>query len=332
MTRQRIDPFYIILIYLGLFSLVLAACQPVFSSPAETVRIGMPALEQNALIYIADEQGYFRQNGIDVVIKDYDSGPPALNALLQGQEDLAVAAEFPVVRNLLDKKPVMVVASIDKFENDYIVARQDRGITKVSDLKGKKIGVALQSINEFYLARFLELNQIRLEDVTLVDLKPAEFVPAMASGRVEAIIAWQPYIQQIEREVKSAVTWPAQNNQSVYGLLVASKTWLADHPQTAARFLKALLQAEDFRIHQPEKAKAIVQKRLNYEAAYVTKIWPDHEFTLTLDNSLIVAMMDEARWLIRSHLSNVTQTPEFYGSIYLEGLQAVKPEAVDIHR
>ena len=50
----------------------------------------------------------------------------------------------------------------------------------MADLKGKRIGVALQTIAEFYLGRFLALNGIGLPEVTLVDVKPAQFVDALA--------------------------------------------------------------------------------------------------------------------------------------------------------
>jgi NitT/TauT family transport system substrate-binding protein len=310
----------------------LPGCRSTVRKPVEPLRISLPALEQNALIYIAADQGYFQQNGLDVTTQDYDSGVAALQALQDNDADLAVAAEFPVVRLLFQDTSLAVIASLDKFENDFIIARKDRGITQIADLKGKQVGVALKTINEFYLARFLELNGLQQADVTLVDLKPTEFVEAFSNGRVDALIAWQPYISQLKQKMADVVIWPGQSSQPVYGLLVARQPWLAENPTAIRGFLQSLLQAEDFIANHPQAAKTIIQNRLKYEADYVDEIWQDHNFGLALDPSLIVAMSDEARWLIRSGFSDRTEAPEFYDAIYLDGLEALKPEAVTIRR
>jgi NitT/TauT family transport system substrate-binding protein len=59
-------------------------------------------------------------------------------------------------------------------------------------------------------------------------------------------------------------------------------------------------------------------------------VWADYEFTLDLDQSLVAAMEDQARWIIAHQLSDRTETPNFVSSIYMDGLEAVKPEAVSI--
>jgi NitT/TauT family transport system substrate-binding protein len=82
----------------------------------------------------------------------------------------------------------------------------------------------------------------------------------------------------------------------------------------------------------PKEAKAIVKKRLKYDDAYVAAIWPQHEFSLSLDQSLILAMEDEARWMIKNNLTKEKQIPDFVNYIYTDGLKAIKPEAVRIIR
>ncbi|MCL4301217.1 MAG: NrtA/SsuA/CpmA family ABC transporter substrate-binding protein [Anaerolineae bacterium] len=320
-------PVALLVVILG-----LSFCpQESYSIKVETLTVGMPPLEQNALIYVADELGLFAENGLNITVKNYDSGVSSINGLLQGEVELAAAAEFPVVRAAFQKEQITIIASSDKFENDYLIGRKDRGIEVVMDLKDKRIGVTLQTINEFYLGRFLRLNRIKVEDVEVVDIKPGHFVRAIATGEVDALIAWQPYIQQIlEQEGNRVVVWPAQNSQPVYGLLACRKDWLTLHPAAVERFLKSLAEAEDYLVRHPDQAQAIVQKRLNYEDAYIASIWPKHQFSLLLDQSLILAMRDEARWMIDNQLTREKQPPDFIDYVYLDGLKAVKSEAVNI--
>ena len=303
-----------------------------YSGRMENITIGAPPLEQNALIYIADDRRLFARNGLNIAIKDYDSGVTAINGMLKGEVDIAEAAEFPFVRAVFQKEQIWVIAVNDKFENDYVVGRKDRGIQNISDLRGKRIGVSLKTINEFYLGRFLELNGIKVQDVALVDIQPAQFVNAIAGGDVDAIIAWQPYVHRIQKEVNGVVVWPAQSGQAVYGVLVCGRGWLTQHTNTVTRFLKALAEAEDYLVHHPDEAKAIVRKRLNYDDSYMARIWPQHRFSLSLDQTLIVAMKDEAQWMINNHLTSEKTIPDFVNYLYTDGLKAIRPEAVKIIR
>ena len=116
------------------------------------------------------------------------------------------------------------------------------------------------------------------------------------------------------------VLWPAQNNQEVYVILACQDTWLAEHSGAVEQLLQSLAQAEDFLVLHPQQARAIVQKRMGYDDAYFDEVWPQHHFDLTLDHSLIVAMTDEARWLIDNHLTGETRSPDFLDFVYLEGL------------
>ena len=65
-------------------------------------------------------------------------------------------------------------------------------------------------------------------------------------------------------------------------------------------------------------AKAIVQKRLNYTDAYMATVWPQHQYSLTLDQSLLTAMEDEGRWMIKNNLTTEKTITRFQG-LHLHG-------------
>ena len=106
-------------------------------------------------------------------------------------------------------------------------------------------------------------------------------------------------------------------------------SWAAEHPDLIVRFLKALVQAENFNINHQDQAKAIVAKDLNHTSSYISSVWPDYQFSVTLDQSFILLMQDEARWLISNNLTTASM-PNFLNYVYLDGLKAAKPEAVNI--
>jgi NitT/TauT family transport system substrate-binding protein len=94
--------------------------------------------------------------------------------------------------------------------------------------------------------------------------------------------------------------------------------------------LNALSEAEGYIEQHPAEAKALLRERYHYDDAYIARIWPEHQFSLSLDQSLIVALEDEARWMIGNNLTPEKQVPDFPEYIYEDGLKAVRPEAVNI--
>lgn len=316
----------ILTIVLGVLSLNSGAC----SKKLEPVTLGMVPLESSALIYIAESRGFFASNGLSVTIKDYDTGAAAHNGMLKAEIDIALPAEYPLVGSAFKKEPVSAIASIDKAQYFYLIGRKDRGIEHISDLKGKRIGVVTKTIAEFFLVRFLELYGLSKEQVTLVSINAADSENAIMSGEIDAIMSRPPYLSPIKNRLGSnALIWQAQSSQALYAILIGRNEWITQHPELVERLLNSLAQAENYMTRRPEESKKIVQEHLNLDDEYMTTVWNDNQFSLTLDRSLIVALEDEARWMIHNNLTTEKVVPDFMDYIYVDGLEAIKPEAVN---
>ncbi|MBI2832046.1 MAG: NrtA/SsuA/CpmA family ABC transporter substrate-binding protein [Chloroflexi bacterium] len=321
----------------GLLVSVLTApsCQRDYSGPVESIVVAWSPFEQNALLWIAENENFFNQNGLDVTLRKYDTGVGSLDGMLNGEADITVGVtEFPIVGRAFQKSRARIIGAAAKIEQQYLVGRKDRGIEKVSDLKGKRIGTTLRTIAEFYLGRFLELNGMNMQEIAMVDLRtPAEWEHAVADGVVDAIVTAQPFADLARKRLgNNAIVWPAQGGQYIFGLIVSSEEWITKHPDVAGRFLKSLAQAEEYAIRNSDNAKVLMQKWLNVDAAFVDSAWSRDQFNLSLDQSLITAMEDEARWMIRNNLTTEKQVPNFTDYIHEDTLKAVKPGAVNIIR
>ncbi|MBI4765083.1 MAG: NrtA/SsuA/CpmA family ABC transporter substrate-binding protein [Deltaproteobacteria bacterium] len=301
----------------------------------ESITIGYSPFESTALLWIAQDQDFLKRNGLKVTLRKYDTGAGSLDGMLNRETDITVGTtEFPLVRWAFQKARICTIGSIDKSEFVYLVGRKDRGIEKFSDLKGKRVGTTLRTIAEFHLGRFLELHGMNMQDISLVDVKtPAEWVNAVVKGDIDAIATAQPYAGLAKGQLgANAVFWPAQSSQLQYGLITSTTEWITNHPEPVRRLLRSLVQAEAYAIRNPNEAKAIVQKALNLKASYMETVWSQNQFVVSLDQPLILAMEDEARWMIMNKLTSEKQVPDFLEYIYVDGLKAVKPEAVNIIR
>ena len=329
--RTRITLAAIIMVVaIVLSSFVYLNSQKPYSGAVENVSYANFDSEAHAFMYIAQDQNFFTSNGINLTIRSVGAGAAAINAVSSGTVDIIPSSDFSFVTNsAMQGKNLTVIATVDKSVSIFLVARRDSGIENPADLNGKRIGLTLQSAGEFYLGRFLDLQGLNIHQVNLVNLPPAQYVNAITNGTVDAIVSIQPTVGTIQSQLgTNAVTWSLQSEQPAYLTLVCRSDWATQHQDLVIRFLKSLSQAEDYLINHKAAAQAIVEKRLNETISQDT--WSNNQYTLSLDQSLILAMRDEAQWLISNNLTNTTSVPNFLDYIFTNGLESVKPGAVNI--
>ena len=315
----------------GVGTWFFTSSQESYSGPSEPIVLGGLVSDANTMIFTAEDQHFFAANGINFTFRTYDTGLATIDDLLKGKVDIAGAAEYPVVAKAFQKDNISIIASTSKSDIVYLVGRIDRGIRNTSDLKGKIIGIPRGTIMEFYLGRLLDLHGMSIRDVTLINLPAGQTADAIANGSVDAVVTWEPYVSQIqEQHANGTVIWSVQSSQAVYGVLVCRNEWIKEHPDLVIKVLNSLAESEGYIVQHPDEAKAILQRRYHYSDEYVARVWPEHQFSLSLDQSLITAMEDEGRWMIANNMTNASNVPDLRNYIYEDGLEAVRPGSVNI--
>jgi ABC-type nitrate/sulfonate/bicarbonate transport system substrate-binding protein len=305
---------------------------PIASSQTpQSVTIGSLNHESCALIYVAEDQGFFKENGLKITLRDYEAGTRSIKDLEKGDLDIALSTEFPIALEAIDKGDIRIIGSIDKYNTLYLIGRRDRGIGNLSDLKGRKVGFVPRTIQEFYLGRFLNLHGMNLRDIAAVYVPFPQSVDALGNSSVDASVADNKFLYQMKAQLgEKLVTWPVQSDQNSFMVMVCRGDWASQKTETIVRLLRSLNQAEEYLVNHPAESKAIVQKKLNYSDDFTEAVWPDHQFSLSLDQSLLIAMNDEGRWAINNNMTKEKALPYFKDHIYTRGLEAVKPDAMNI--
>jgi NitT/TauT family transport system substrate-binding protein len=302
-----------------------------YTGPVEKITLAAYAGETGALVYVAEDRGFFEENGLEVTIKGYASGKAAADALIDGEADIATSADFVFVSNSFEHTDLRVFGTVATAEVIELVARKDKGITTPTDLEGKKIGVTKKSSAESDLGKFLLYNGLSIDDVELVDLTPSGIVKAVINGDVDAGVTWDPNVYNIKEELgDNAVSWSVV--ESFYFVLLTKEDWIKNNPAAAERFIKSVLEAEDYIKDNSEDAKEFIENRFDYESDYIDYSWPNQEFTVILEQAMLVLFEDQARWAIKNKLTDKTEVPNYLYYIYMDTLEKVKPEAIRIIR
>ena len=297
----------------------------------DLIVIALPPLESSAILWIAQDQRFFNQNGLNVTFHEPSTGFAALNELRNGEVEIAGTSEYPLVGLIFQKERIKTIVCIDTGEIMVLEGRTDKG-KKISDLKGKRIGAIPDTIQIFYLGRFLGLNGINIDDVVLINVTSSnDAINAILNGSVDATVVSEPQASLLKDSLGAdIVVWQVQSTQPLFALMVSNWDWITTHPDIVVRFLRSLVQAEEYLINNPTAARAIIQQKLALNNSFVQSVWSRNQFSISLSQSMLLAMEDEARWMISNNLTNVTLIPDFLNYIYIDGLQGVKSEAVNI--
>ena len=181
--------------------LLISGCGQKAPEPLEKIVLGTQAIVQLSPVWIAEKKGYFKEEGLQVEIREFASGRAALQTMLNEKGiDLATASQTPVIFNSFHRNDYAVIGGMVYSDKDIkILARQDRGIKAPEDLKGKIVGITTGTAGQFFLSLFLTYHQMPMSDLKIVDLKPDRLSQALIEGQVDAIVTWEPYINQARK-------------------------------------------------------------------------------------------------------------------------------------
>lgn len=321
-------------IILALMLLLPLSCreQEKAVAPKEKVTIGVASVILSLPIIIAQEKAYFSDEGLDVTFKGYPFGKPAMEAMFKGDIDVSTVAETPIVFNSFIRNDFAVFGTFAySYDDSKVLGRKDRGISRPADLKGRRMGITARTSSHFFAHIYLSEHNIAPSEVTMVDLPATDFPAALHSGRIDAIVAFEPHAYNAMKLLPDNIArLPGSNLFRETFNLVIMKEYAKGHPQVPIRILRAVDRAISFIKQNRDESVAIGANYLKAEKGFLNAVLDDFVFKLSLDHALIVTLEDEARWAIKNRMANISNAPNYMGYFYSEAMEAIKPEAMTI--
>ncbi len=300
------------------------------------LRIGVQDNAVCALPYIAEKMGYFGRRGLDVKIRVYPSGKLALQALFDGEVDVATVADVPIVVHSFQREDFAVFATIAWTDDGaWIIGRRDRGITQPQDLRSKSIATQRDSAVHFFLSAFLARHGIAEREVK-IRFMPAEELPeALADGRIDAFCMRNPFVAQAKAKIgDQAIEFFEPHIYRQTFNLVTWKHAITEEPSVWKGLLLALADAEQLLVEDERKAREVVIARIgHHREREILDDWDRFTFALTLDQSLFVTLEDQARWMTAGRSpAQSGPIPNYWHFVEAGPLLAAKPDAVNVIR
>ncbi|MFT7410584.1 MAG: NitT/TauT family transport system substrate-binding protein [Oleispira sp.] len=216
------------------------------SHAAEPLKIGYSDWPGWVAWEVAIEKDWFKEAGVEVEFEWFDY-VASLDAFAAGQLDaVGMTNGDALVIGSTGAKSIMFMVADFSNGNDMIVAKP--GIDSVKDLKGKKIGVEVGFVGHLLLLDALEKVGLSESDVELVNVPTNETPQVLASGDVDAIVAWQPSSGQAITAVPGSKAIATSKNAPglIYDMYVASPTSYATRRADWEKVVKVWYRVVDF--------------------------------------------------------------------------------------
>jgi NitT/TauT family transport system substrate-binding protein len=299
----------------------------------ESLLVARVALPVVALTHIAQDKGYFFDEGVDVTFADFTTGREGLDATCAGEYDLAIAFTTPVVHDIVMGKDLVILTGLHQSpRNTAVVALVGRSINEPKDLAGKTIGVTTGTSGEFFLDVLLTDNGLDSNSIVRQPLGIADAERHLKEGAVDAVVAWNPYLHRIRNE------WPEHElrvfTSQVYvemSMVVGLRKTVEDKSEAVARFLRALTRAQEYFAGYAADARLAASRQAK-GAAHIepdSPMWEDFTVSLGLNHVMLLTLDQEADWMRSRGLSGDT-LPDFRHQIVDSYLRTILPDLVTL--
>ncbi len=240
--------------------------------------------------WMAEKQGFFKAEGLDVRMKVYDSSDPIFVELRKGEQQIAVASIESVIAEAYKGGPVRIVAGSAKRPPHFIIAQPE--IKTLADLKGKIIGVvSMHEGTTFFIADIVKAAGLKLSDVKVEAVGGSPTRQRLLRERkIDAGL--QPYPLSYEAEAAGftnlgpiAKLVPDYQFTSV----MVDESWAKANRAALVGFLRALRKGTDYMFAHPDEAAEVGARELRTTVAYARRSIEDTAAMDIMSRDLSVA-------------------------------------------
>ncbi|WP_127753119.1 ABC transporter substrate-binding protein [Devosia sp. 1566] len=226
---------------------------------AEAIKIGVQPWLGYGPLWIADQKGFFEENGVEVDLINFTWDQDMAAALASGNIQVISAATNTVILNInngVDLKGFMIMDG--STTADAVLAGNN--IASIAELKGKKVAYEIGSTSDLLINYALNSNGLTIADVEAVPLAAADAGLALIAGRVDIAVTYEPYISAaLAQGPDFKVLYTAGEKPGLISdVLAAEASFIAGNQDALVGIIKAWDQAVTFMRDNPEEGGKII--------------------------------------------------------------------------
>ena len=215
-------------------------------------------------LYVAEHEGYFAEESLDVeILLPGEATPEQLVA--SGQADFGISYQENVTYARTQDVPIVSIAAIIQHNTSGFASLKEAGIEKPKDFEGKVYGGWGSPIEEAVMDTIMRIDGADINQVEYVNIGNTDFFTAVERGDID--FAWIYYgWTGIEAELRDIALNMIYLNEYSDALdyytpvIITSEKMIAEKEQTIRNFLKAVAKGYQFAIEKPDEAAEILSE------------------------------------------------------------------------
>jgi NitT/TauT family transport system substrate-binding protein len=231
------------------------------------IHIATNVSESAANAYFADEQGFFKEQGLDAKIDSFGSGGQYTNGIISGSFDVGAIGGGTLVSAHAKGLPFVLLANGGIYNSEapqtMLIVAKASTLKNAVDFRGKTIAVStLGDTVHVAVMAWLDKNGQDPKAVNFVEVPPSVTAAALTSNRIDAAFLGEPFLTE-SLDVCKAIAAPstAVANHYLVAAWTASRSWVAANQQTVRKFQAAMAQASNWAAANPSAAMDVVVSR-----------------------------------------------------------------------
>ncbi len=253
---------------------ILHACRPASNSSTDSsassmsLSMGTLAWVGQVPIYIAQEKGFYTEEGLEFDLKIFGSTGDYNSAFLSNQLDsISPVSSEAVLLKSRGKDFKIVLVQDNSVGGDGILARNS--IASIADFKGKKVAVDTSGVSYFFLLQVLKEAGLTKDDITAINTEASAAAAAFQSNNVDIAVTYAPYLKQAADAVKDGriIYDSARMPTAISDLYLFDTAYIEANPKAVQAFVNGTMKGLKFLQDNPDEGIAIGAAGLDMEVA-----------------------------------------------------------------
>ncbi len=285
-----------------------------FRPESDKLRIAINAWPGYEFLFLAQDQGFFAEAGLDVDLLETTSLQDSLQLFVSKRCDaMACTIIEAVLAGDQRSDPPLAVLYCD-YSNGADVLLSREGISGFESLRGKRVGVERASLGLVVLHRALVRNGMGFEDVEIVFVDQISMADRFGAD-LDAVVSYPPVSTGILRDNSVNILFSsAEIPYEILDMVVVSQSYEAENPEVMSRLQAVWKRSLDYWKEQPAAANAVMAKRLGISV---------EEIGLAYEEMVIIEPVDSLDEAARDKLRQSAATAD--GALRTLGLMRNSP-------
>lgn len=303
---------------------------------------GVNDLQISAAQMVAEENGYFAEEGLDVDCVYMANVPEIAAIMANGEAKIACANNYSTPTWVLNGADVVTIApTCNMGGTQCLLLREGIELTDVSQLEGLTMGMVSGSTQYVTFMNMCEACGIDPDSITISTLQFADQLSALSKGQIDIMAVPEPWVTKAQEECNAQLLCSGTKSYipgyegdvlwcNMYACIDANREWLAENEETAGKVLKAIQKATDFINDNREEAVKILAEHIGMSEEDTAKIMTENVYQFGVDDTYVETTKTLEEFMVKENITPGGQSLAFEQYHDFSVLQEYLPDAYTV--